>query len=41
MKVVIEIDDLIGYQMFDDNDNVAQFEDFTMQEQISILNSFA
>ena len=41
MRVVIEIDDLVGYQIFDDDDNVVHFENLTMQEQIYILNSFA
>ena len=41
MKIEIEIDDLVGYQFKDDNDNVVQFENLSRMEQIRILNSFA
>lgn len=40
MKVTIEIDELVGYQFKDDNDNVVHFEDLPRIEQIRILNSF-
>ena len=41
MKVTIEIDELVGYQFKDNNDNVVHFEDMSRVEQIRILNSFA
>ena len=41
MKVTVEIDDLVGYQFHDDNDNVVYFEDLSRTEQIRILNGFA
>lgn len=40
MKVTIEIDDLVGFQFHDDNDNVVMFENLSRREQVMILNSF-
>lgn len=41
MKIIIEIDGLVGYQFHDDNNKVVHFEDLSRLEQIRILNSFA
>ncbi len=41
MKIEIEIDDLVGYQFKDGNDNVVQFENLSRREQIRVLNAFA
>ena len=41
MKIEIEIDDLVGYQFKDSNDNVVQFENLSRREQVRILNGFA
>lgn len=41
MKVEIEIDELAGCRIADDDGNTKNWEDLSRQQQIRILNSFA
>lgn len=41
MKVEIEIDELAGCRIIDDDGNTKDWGDLTRQQQIRILNSFA
>lgn len=41
MTVEIEIDELAGCRIIDDDGNTKNWEDITRQQQIRILNSFS